>query len=414
MTVIPNFSPAVDLFVEALMPDQSVNAFIIGVSEIGGPDVLFETNAFVINESLIGGTDTLGESGSSGLIWNRINCTISKADITIGGEVQSNLYFQPAPASMSLTIQSWDLDPNNNLAFRAGTGIRIKIDSSAQKTLFSGYIDQISVTYRSDGPNLIQITAFDAFKRYVNTRIAELDTTTGFPGYVTPNEQLQVIAEALGTNLNSSLSQTTAGKLPSVIEDDVITSKYIYDAIRVGLGLFWVDQRTGQFVSIPRPSQNNPPQGTPVIGNNHGEDYHLCMSDIAASNDANRVINNLKVALESNPATYTIRQNIDAIQLYGETAQDIQLNTTDLTELNRWADAAFSTYPTRLISSVQTPAIDRDGSLTEAAFFDPGQLIGVKYSTSDININDYYTVTRVSHSIDVDNWFTTLELWKEL
>jgi hypothetical protein len=30
-----------------------------------------------------------------------------------------------------------------------------------------------------------------------------------------------------------------------------------------------------------------------------------------------------------------------------------------------------------------------------------------------MNIDTTYTVTRVRHSIDVNNWFTTLEVWKE-
>jgi len=31
-----------------------------------------------------------------------------------------------------------------------------------------------------------------------------------------------------------------------------------------------------------------------------------------------------------------------------------------------------------------------------------------------MDIDTYYSVTKVSHSIDVNNWFTTLELWKEV
>jgi hypothetical protein len=62
---------------------------------------------------------------------------------------------------------------------------------------------------------------------------------------------------------------------------------------------------------------------------------------------------------------------------------------------------------------VETPAIDRQGTLTEVAAFKPGTLIGVDYSTENITIQGYYTIVRVSHSVDVNNWYTTLELWKE-
>jgi hypothetical protein len=79
----------------------------------------------------------------------------------------------------------------------------------------------------------------------------------------------------------------------------------------------------------------------------------------------------------------------------------------------KWADEVFTKAPTRAVQYVSTPAKDRLGNLTQAAFFAPGTLIGVKYSKSPLNIDDYYTITKVSHSIDVDTWFTTLELWKE-
>jgi hypothetical protein len=65
------------------------------------------------------------------------------------------------------------------------------------------------------------------------------------------------------------------------------------------------------------------------------------------------------------------------------------------------------------VRTVTTPAIDRLGTLTAAAVLEPGELVGVKYQTTNINIEDFFTATKVSHSIDVDNWDTTLELWKE-
>jgi hypothetical protein len=44
--------------------------------------------------------------------------------------------------------------------------------------------------------------------------------------------------------------------------------------------------------------------------------------------------------------------------------------------------------------------------------FTPGTVVGVSYTNNQLNIVGYYTVIRVSHEIDVDNWFTSLELWK--
>lgn len=416
MTQITNFNIAEDLIVEAYLPNAGSNAFLVGISLIGGDNVLADASAFIVGVSLIGGTDVLSDSasgGGAGLAWQEISCEVSSASIAVGGEVQSNLYFQPTPATMALTIQSWELDPNNNIGFRSGVPIRLRLSSGpVQKTLFNGFIDNIDVTYRPDGPNLIAINAYDKFKRYVNTRLTALDTTTGYPGYVTPNEQLAEIAQALGTTL-SAQSITTEGRIPSVNVTEVIASDYIYEAIQNALGIFWVDQETGEFVIIPRPSGVTPPVDTWIIGNNHGDDYHLCLSDITTTSDPQLNVNNLKVILESDSATFTVRRNTDAIELYGETAEDVTLNTTDLAQLDAWADRAYVQFPAKLVGEVQTPAIDRTGTLTQAAFFDPGALVGVRYQTPNIDVDDYYTVTRVRHEIDVNNWFTTLELWKE-
>lgn len=415
MTQIANFDIATDLIVEAYVPNVGGNAFLIGISLIGGTDVLADASTFIVGISLIGGTDVLGDSaggGGAGLAWQELQCDVARADIAIGGEVQSNLYFQPTPGRAALQLQSWTFDPNNSIGFRSGTPIRVRLSAGAiQKTLFSGYIETIGVTYRPDEPNLISLTAFDDFKRYVNTRLAVFDTTTGYPaGYVTPNEQLSEIAQSLGTQL-SAQSVTTEGRLPSVSLTEVIASEHIYDAIQVALGILWVDQETKELVIIPRTPTGATPDWT--IGNNHGDPGHLCLSDIDTVSDTSLNVNNVKVSLESNSAIFTVKKNTDTIELYGETAEDVTLNTTDLTRLEEWATRAFNPFPSKVVSQVTTPAIDRTATLTQAAFFDPGTLVGVKYQTSDIDLDDNYTITRVNHQIDPDNWFTTLELWKE-
>jgi hypothetical protein len=64
------------------------------------------------------------------------------------------------------------------------------------------------------------------------------------------------------------------------------------------------------------------------------------------------------------------------------------------------------------VSQVVTPAKDRLGNLTPAAVLTPGTVVGVSYTKNQLNIVGYYTIIKVNHEIDVDNWFTTLELWK--
>jgi hypothetical protein len=408
--MIANFSIEENLKVEFLVPDSEGNTFILGISELGGTDILGGFGEFVLGVSLLGGDDVLAPS--SGLKWEQVNCSTSEAHISVGGSVQDAIYFQPSPGTASLTLQSYDLDPTNNKNIRASTKIRIRLESDElDRILFQGTIDTIDVTYYPDGLNLIQITSFDAYKSLVNSRFAVWDTTPiGSSATVDEIFELVGIESGLGLSPNSvSLN----GKIPTVDIQNVVVSSVVNEALQVGLGIIWIDQETNQLVVIPRPATETGTPTTWIIGNNHGEDQHLCMSEINVFSDADAVYNSLNVTLASDDAIFVQLKDQDSIDLYGESAIDVTLNTTDATELSLWANRVFTQNPQNLVNQVVTPAKDRLGTLTQAAVFTPGMTVGVSYTKDQLNIVGFYTIIKVSHRIDVDNWFTTLELWKE-
>jgi hypothetical protein len=410
--MISNFSLQDNLFVEFLLPDEDGNSFILGISTLGGDDVLGGYGEFVIGESLLGGDDVLAPS--SGLKWQNVGCETSNAVLSIGGSVNDAIYFQPQPATANLTLQSYELDPTVNKNVRANTKIRVRLDSEEiDRVLFVGYIDTIDVTYYPMGPNLIRITAYDIYKSLVNLRIADWDTTALPAGYATTDEVFELVAQETGIGLSSN-SLPTIGRIPAVQIDNVLVPDVMNDAINVGLAIVWIDQETEELTVIPRPTSAEGNSTTYVIGNDHSSNpYHLCLAEINVSSDADAVYNSLYVALSSDDTTFVFRKDQDSIDLYGESAIDVSINTTDATELARWASAVYLQAPTKLVSQVVTPAKDRLGDLTAAAVFTPGTLVGVSYTTNQLDIVGYYTIIRVSHEIDVDNWFTTLELWKE-
>jgi hypothetical protein len=411
---ISDFNIATDLKVEFFLPDEASNLFIIGISKIGGEDVLAGEGLFTIGVSLIGGDDLLGDNEFVAFTWQDLSCTTSQAKLDIGGQIIDQLYFQPEPASATLTLQTWDYDPSHNSSFRPGVPVRVRLVKDAvDQVIWTGVVDTITGAYSPEGTNLLRVTAFDSFRRLVNTRIPLFDSDTDFPGYVTPYEQLELIAQQFGTSMHSS-SSDPGGEIPSTILTDVIPSSLVYEAIQVGLGLFWLDPVTQEFVFVPRPIPGVVPEDTLVIGNNHGTANHLCMTNIVTSADSDVVFNSLKVELKSDDTVSVLVENTDSIQLYGKYAQDVILNTTNSDELTRWANSVFNQSPTNLVDSVETLTKDRQGNLTEAAFLLPGELIGVDYSEDVLVIDDYYTITKVSHFIDPDNWLTTLDLWKEV
>jgi hypothetical protein len=410
--VLTNFDIANDLKVEFYLPDAEGNLFIIGISLLGGDDVLAGANQFIIGVSLLGGTDVLAGDSPIAFTWQSFECSTSQVQTSVGGEVQDALYFQPQSAQATITVQNLLIDPTQNPAFRPGVPVRVRLERDlVDVTLFNGFIDVIQVNYDSvSNTNLMKLTAFDNFKRFVNARLDVLDTS-GDPGYATPYEVIEILANQFGTTMHSS-SAITRGRIPEETLTNFIPNTPLYEAIQVGLGLFWLDPETQQFVFIPRVSPEVT-ESTYSVGNNHDEALHLCMSDLEVTSDIDAVFNSLKVSLKSDSATSVIVRNTDSIQLYGEFALDTEINTTDSSELTSWANAVFNATQKQLVKSVETPAIDRLGNLTHAAVFLPGETVAVNYQTPELNINQGYTITKVSHNINVNQWFTTLELWKE-
>ena len=413
MTAIADFDISSDVKVELYVPNAAGDVFILGVSLLGSTDLLSGDGQFIIGYSELGSTDVLSDGSSSyQFIWQPIECSVSNMDISLGGEIQSNISFQPEPSALAITVQSWTFDPNNNSAVRSGTRVRVRLDNGiVNHTLFAGFLETINVTYRPDGPNLIRMTAFDGHKRLVNYRIETWDTT-GYGASISPTDQIVELAAATG-NTVSAESTALAGLIPTSTATNTIANTYLNDALEVGLGIFWINPETAELEVRDRPQVVTAGMTTYVIGNNHGEENHLCMSDIQVMSNSDSSINDLKVSLSSNSATYVVVRDQDSIELNGDLSQDVSINTTDVTELTRWANAVSAGSPSKQVQMVETPALDRQGNLTDAALFTPGTYIGVNYQTDNIHIVDYYTVVKARQSVDVNTWFTTLELWKE-
>jgi len=408
--MITDFKIDENLKVEFLTPDADGTSFILGISQLGGTDLLGGFGEFILGVSLLGGEDVLGPS--SGLKWQEVDCSTSRAMITVGGDVVDSIYFEPQPGMVDLELQALNIDPTVNKNIRAATKVRVRVtDEELDRILFQGNIDTISVEYFPNGLNLIRLTAFDAYKSLVNSRFPIWNTTPiGLSATVDEVFELIGIQSGLGI---SDKSISLDGKIPTVNEENKLASSVLLEALQVGQGIIWVDQDTQQLVVIPRPTNATGNSDTYTIGNNHGEPKHLCMSEINVFSSADAVYNSLTVSLSSDEGVFVTRKDQDSIDFYGESAIDISLNTTDIDELELWANKVFTQNPENLVNQVQTPAVDRFGTLTDAAVFTPGTTIGISYTKDQLNIVGFYTIIKVSHRIDVDNWFTTLTLWKE-
>jgi hypothetical protein len=408
--IIEDFDIATDLKVELFLPDINSDTFILGLSTLGGEDVLGGVGNFILGESLLGGTDVLGDG--SAFVYQAIECETIAANISVGGSINTAAFFEPASGVAQISIQSYTFDPNVNKNIRTNTKLRIRIVKGAvNHTLFTGYIDTISVAYSPRGWNRIDITAYDLYKAIVNSRIAEFDNTGLVAGYATPLQNFARAVTSVG-GVMSLQSADTTGKIPLTAETDIQANGKINEALQTGLAVTWVDQETEQVVFVPRPDEAIPTPTTFTVGNNHGEPNHLCMSDITVFADNDSVINSLYVSLESDDTEFVALEDQNSIELYGQNFAAFSLNMLDTTELQIWADKVFNTTVTKLVQTVETPAIDRLGNLTEASVITPGTLLGVVFDKDQLAIDEYYTIVRVNHTIDVNSWYTQFELWK--
>lgn len=410
MAIIENFDIKTDLKVELFIPDPNADTFVLGLSVLGGDDVLGGVGNFILGQSLLGSTDVLGTG--SAFVWLPVEAETISADFGIGGEIQNAYYFQPDAGSAKISMQSYEFDPNVNKNIRTNTKMRVRIvKNGVNHTLFTGYIDTINVQYSPLGWNRIDITAFDLYKAIVNSRIESFDNTGYVAGYATPLQNFAAAVTAVG-GVMSLNSAATTGKIPLTSESDIQANGIINEALQVGLAVCWVDPATEQLIFIPRPDVANGTDTTWTVGNDHGGAYHLCMSDIAVAADADSIINSIYVDLTSDDTQYVALQDEDSIELYGENFTSLSLNVTDTDELTTWVSKVFNTTVAKLVKSVETPAVDRLGNLTQAAVITPGSLLGVKFDKNQLAIDEYYTITRVNHTIDANSWYTQFELWK--
>lgn len=411
MILIDDYSPATDLRVEFLLPDEGGNLFIIGVSLLGGTDVLGGIGIFILGQSLLGGTDVLSKDEKA-FVWVPAQEVSTFFSSSVGGDIADATYFQPQSGSASITLQSYDFDPSKNKNIRSGVTIRLRVvKGEVERIVYQGIIDTIDVSYIPDGVNTIEISTFDSWKQIMNYPIELWDTTDYLAGYITPLQQMTKAVNEAGFEMSYN-SAATNGKIPLAILENITSNVVINDAVAVGRALTWIDPSTQNVAFIPRPVVSDTVDAV-VIGNDHSTLDHLCLSGITVRADQDSIINSLNVTLASDDEISVSLRDQDSIDLYGFSSADVVLNALDEETLIQWSAEVFANQSSKLVKTVTTPAIDRLGNLTNAVGLLPGQLVRVQFAQKGLEIDDYYTIIKVNHSVDVNVWNTTLELWKE-
>lgn len=395
MAVLEDFDIATDLKVEMLLAEGARNVFVLGISTLGGLNVL-------------------GDEGSGTVSWQDLACEVNRVQTSIGGSIASNVFFQADSGKATIQMQSWTFDPNNYPYIRPGIEVRVRVvKDDYDFVLWHGTLDDIDVTYAPDQPNQITVNATDFWALLVNRRFNYSPGGAIQPSYAIGTAITEIQAtgfdiEYAGVTILDEWNMTGTESLNTTF------GALASDCLNSGLGFIWINPNDMLLYYRPRSASGI---ATYTVGNNHGEPGHLCMSDLDSSMQSEHIFNTVLVTQKfeylGNPIFTELYENQDSIDLFGQRSENFTVDLATTIDAQAWADAVFVPKTITNVQQVTTPAINRIGELTEAIEFMPGDFVGVYYVTDEMNIDTTYTVTRVRHSIDVNNWFTTLEVWKE-
>ena len=392
MAVINDFDIKNDLKVEFLLPVGARNVFVLGISTLGGLNVL-------------------GDAGSGVVEWQDLKCEVNRVQTSIGGSIASNVFFQADSGKATINMQSWEFDPNNYPAIRPGIEIRIRVVRDAYDfILWHGTLDDIDVTYAPDQPNQITVNATDFWALLVNRRFDYTPTGAIKPSYAIG----EAIDEVVATGFSIGYAGVTILDewfMSGTSQTNTTFGQVAADCLNTGLGFIWINPNDQLLYYRPRSASGI---ATYTIGNNHGDPGHLCMADLDSAMQSEHIFNTVLVTQKYGGTPFSqLYTDSDSIDLFGQRSENFTVDLDTTADADLWAAAVFTPKTITNVQSVMTPAINRDRDLTEAIEFMPGDFVGVYYVTDEMNIDTTYTVTRVRHSIDVNNWFTTLEVWKE-
>jgi hypothetical protein len=368
-------------------------------------------NVFVLGISTLGGLNVLGDAGSGVVEWQDLKCEVNRVQTSIGGSIASNVFFQADSGKATIQMQSWEFDPNNYPAIRPGIEVRVRVERDDYDfILWHGTLDDIEVTYAPDQQNQITVNATDFWALLVNRRFDYTPTSPIKPSHAIG----EAIDEVVATGFDIGYAGVTIldeWNMTGTSQTNTTFGAVAADCLNSGLGFIWINPNDELLYYRPRSASG---VATYTIGNNHGEPGHLCMADLDSAMQSEHIFNTVLVTQKYGETPFSeLYEDSDSIDLFGQRSENFTVDLDTTTDADQWAQAVFVPKTITNVQAVVTPAINRDRALTEAIEFMPGDFVGVYFVTDEMNIDTTYTVTRVRHSIDVNNWFTTLEVWKE-
>jgi hypothetical protein len=192
---------------------------------------------------------------------------------------------------------------------------------------------------------------------------------------------------------------------------NVAAGEVLDNLLQVENGLYYENPVNGLFVAYGSFfMRNNVATPTYTFSNTHSSAAtHICISNIDVNYDMDSTFNSYFIDSVTDNVVQTTK-NQDLVDLYGEIRCERTLHIQPADLVATWLPGVKSKNPGLKVNSIETPVIRRDGKL--ANVFTPGTKIAVNLVQSGFTISENNFITKATHLIDPDNWFSTIEVWK--
>ena len=359
-------------------------------------------------------------SGSETLDWRAITASVSEVSIVNGISVDQGLTRCGTPSATIIFTDS-DYDPFANTTVRSGTPVRIRVRpnpdtaSTTWVTLFEGKIDSCSASYNNQWVNTVRLDCVTDLRDILNYT-SSVGMTTTVPGYayeylaqINNLADFKEIAPASAGNgyLLTGINTTDPVNFGTIINQllDANAAALVYRPISVPNPLVPYRYYLSEDLTNVSAMTSQVDFEAVVTSDPLRADF----SEIQIGFNTDQLVNRVTWDTTGGLGPVTL-SNASSRALLGDLGLDLVTIHNGLE--TAWAESLARVLPERQVISITAPMILRAGQLNENLLRDPMDVASVSVDNAKITINEKYLISSVTHSMDVDSWNVTFDLWR--
>ena len=383
------------------------------------------SNLFTLGVSELGGTDVLGNNVTGGG-YAMVNVQPYVTEVTYSnGITLTGLDAEGDGVQVSIRMKA-TTDLFKTYKFRTGSPVYLSLENLlpgiSSHNWFVGIATSYSREMDAEGNFFFTVNASDLREQALATYVDELIVGTG-TGYVQAYTNMTALVDAsagkLGQAVGVNLYSTIMPELD--IADTPIADSVLNIARATGSWLVSQYHSTATYTS---------PTAAPVMADfspstidstvsplltfaDNETDGHIAIDNLDAVFDNTARINDFALSITGDPLTTLTYTDQDAVDLYGKNSQTLELDVRDTADLTQYMNRAKQTTHGAAIQGLSAPAIAvKNRKLHETWQLFPGCIVKVEVTRENVTIDANFVVTRVEHSITPDTWETKLGLWR--